>query len=117
MSREALAELLRTNISRPIRFWQTLHRMVDDGARFVVIALAAGILSGCTTNVVARSDDFVVVSAGWGDSLSGLADAFLGDPDKHWVIAEFNKIDRVWPGQQVVIPLRANGSTGQHLRQ
>ena len=83
----------------------------------VVIALAAGILSGCTTNVVARSDDFVVVSAGWGDSLSGLADAFLGDPDKHWVIAEFNKIDRVWPGQQVVIPLRANGSTGQHLRQ
>ena len=77
-------------------------------ATAVVIALAIGILSGCATNVVARSDEFVVVYTGWNDTLSGLANTYLGDPDKYWVIAEFNKIDRVRPGQEVVIPLKAS---------
>ncbi len=90
-----------------------IRRRLRRDAAAVVIALTAGILlSGCTTNVVARSDDFVVVSAGWGDTLGGLADAFLGDPGKLWVIAEFNEIDRVWPGQQVVIPLRPADPAG-----
>lgn len=87
----------------------------------VVIVLAVAILSGCTTDffarrdgfvVVARSDDFVVVSAGRNDTLSGLAEAFLGDPDKHWVIAEFNNIDRIRPGQQLAIPLKASVHAG-----
>ena len=87
----------------------------------VVIALAVGVLSGCSTNffarsdgyaVVARSGDFVVVSTGRDDTLSGLAEAFLGDPGKYWVIAEFNKIDRIRPGQQLVIPLKATADAG-----
>ncbi len=81
-------------------------RRLRHNAAAALIVLAAAALSGCSTNVVARSDDFIVVSAGWGESLDGLAATYLGDPGKHWVIADFNKIDRVLPGQQVVIPLR-----------
>ncbi len=77
-----------------------------------LILLAAALLSGCTTSVVARSDDFVVVSAGWGETPTSLAEAYLGDPGKHWVITEFNKVDRLRPGQQVVIPLRWGGRAG-----
>ena len=98
-----------------------MRRRLRNSTTAVVIALAVGILSGCTSNffargdkfvVVARSDDFVVVTTGRDDTLSGLAAAFLGDPDKHWVIAEFNKIDRIRGGQQLVIPLNASVQAG-----
>lgn len=77
-----------------------------------LVALAAVLVAGCATNVVARSDEFVVVLVGWGDTLSGLAERYLGDPGKDWVIAEFNHIDAVWPGQEVVIPLRPADQVG-----
>lgn len=57
-------------------------------------------------SVVARSSDFVVVVAGSGDTLGSLAETYLGDRSKGWIIAEFNAVDRIRAGQQVVIPLR-----------
>ena len=83
-------------------------------ARLGWLALAAGLLWGCAVpaNVIARSDDFVVVSAGSGDSLRSLAARFLGDPDKTWLIAEFNGIDAVTAGSEVVIPLRLTNPAG-----
>ena len=48
---EEVEELLRTNISRPIRFWQTLHRMVDDGARFIV-QIGSGTLAANSRTVL-----------------------------------------------------------------
>jgi len=88
------------------------NRRLRHDAIAVLIAVVAGFLSGCTTNVVARSDEFVIVNAGWGETLSSLADTYLGDPGKDWVIAEFNNIDSLAPGQQVVIPLRPADQVG-----
>jgi peptidoglycan/xylan/chitin deacetylase (PgdA/CDA1 family) len=48
---------------------------------------------------------FVIVTAGADDSLVSLARTYLKDGDKAWQIAAFNDIERVTPGQKVVIPL------------
>ncbi|HXV75065.1 MAG TPA: beta-ketoacyl synthase N-terminal-like domain-containing protein [Candidatus Polarisedimenticolaceae bacterium] len=52
---EQVAELLRSNVSRPIRFWQTQRRMVDDGARFIV-QIGSGTLAASSRAVLDRSD-------------------------------------------------------------
>ena len=52
---EAVEELLRTNVSRPIRFWQTLRRMVDDGARYVV-QIGSGTLAANSRSVLDDGD-------------------------------------------------------------
>ena len=62
---EEVAELLRTNISRPIRFWQTLHRMVDDGARFIV-QIGSGTLAAGSRTILER-DDIVCVAMDVGE--------------------------------------------------
>jgi peptidoglycan/xylan/chitin deacetylase (PgdA/CDA1 family) len=41
-----------------------------------------------------------------GETLAALAQKYLGDPGKGWWIAEFNGIEQVQAGQEVVIPLR-----------
>lgn len=53
-----------------------------------------------------ESEEFIVATAGEGDTLQSLAAKFLGDPDEAWRIAEFNEIIAINPGQQVVIPKR-----------
>lgn len=82
------------------------------------LAAALALLPGCAWivdhRVVARSDDFVVVTAGDRDDLKSLAAAFLGDATKGWLIAEFNGIERVKAGQEVVIPLRQTNRAGIH---
>jgi peptidoglycan/xylan/chitin deacetylase (PgdA/CDA1 family) len=55
---------------------------------------------------LARDDSFVIVVAGTRDDLASLAQRYLGDARKAWWIAEFNNIEAVRPGQDVVIPLR-----------
>jgi peptidoglycan/xylan/chitin deacetylase (PgdA/CDA1 family) len=56
------------------------------------------------TKIIAHSEDFVVLKADSGDNLRSLATQFCGDPSKDWVIAEFNDIDHVLEGQQIVVP-------------
>jgi peptidoglycan/xylan/chitin deacetylase (PgdA/CDA1 family) len=84
-------------------------------ALFILVLLAGGcakrdlgpsIFGPAGPSLVAKSKDFVIVVAGSGDSLRSLARRFLGDKDKFWVIADFNRISRVVPGQEVVIPLK-----------
>lgn len=77
----------------------------------------AGLLSGCAREpanrrVIAKSSDFLVLTAERGDTLRSLAAAHLGDSSKAWVIAELNNISRVKAGQEVVIPLKPISPTG-----
>ncbi len=66
---------------------------------------ASPIAARVTAGIVAQNDRFVVLVAGRNDSLRTLAQRYLGDADKDWMIAEFNGITRATPGQELVIPL------------
>lgn len=59
-------------------------------------------------------DDYVVVKAGETDTLSSLAAKYLNDPKKDWLIAEFNDMDTLEPGQEVVVPLKPFRKGGLH---
>jgi len=65
-----------------------------------------------TTPRLQRIDDFIVVRTVAGDTLPNLAAKFLKDPYQGWLIAEFNGIAEVVPGQQLIIPLRAYAKGG-----
>jgi len=64
--------------------------------------------------VLARDESFAIVVVGAGEDMSTLAQRYLGDRAKRWWISEFNSIDRVQPGQTVVIPLKWANPTGVH---
>ena len=64
--------------------------------------------------VLARDESFAIVVVGSGEDLSTLAQHYLGDRSKRWWISEFNNIDKVQPGQTVVIPLKWTNPTGVH---
>jgi peptidoglycan/xylan/chitin deacetylase (PgdA/CDA1 family) len=66
------------------------------------------------TPLLGRDQDFAIVVAQNGDDFAALAERYLGDRGKGWWIAEFNGIDRVHPGQDVVIPLRPRNAIGVH---
>ena len=51
------------------------------------------------------SDDFVIVKTTAQDTFSSLAAYYLKDPDKGWLIAEFNRMTTLIPGQELIIPL------------
>jgi len=65
----------------------------------------AVIESNSQSGFIHEYEDFVIVKSIAGDSLDALATKYLGDPSKAWVIAEFNDIDTLLPGKEVVIPL------------
>lgn len=94
------------------------------------VALAGLLLAGCATPpappevsvtpqappsrgpLVARDNDFAIVTATEGDTLASLAARYLGKSELAWRIAEFNGIERVQRGQTVVVPLRAHNAGG-----
>ena len=61
---------------------------------------------------VIRGEEYIVHTAEPGDTWAGLADTYLKDKSKEWLIADFNKTDEVVPGQQVVVPLVHPNPTG-----
>ena len=80
----------------------------------LLILLATATLGACvttekqqatTTDSIARSSDFVVLTAKPGDTTATLAGTYLGDERKSWIIEEYNSIKAVQPGQEIVIPL------------
>lgn len=50
---------------------------------------------------------FVAVVVQRGDTLQSLAEKYLKDPNFDWLIADFNEIDHVTPGMEIIIPLSA----------
>ncbi len=56
--------------------------------------------------------DFVALIAQPGETLSSLASKYLNDPSMEWLIAEFNGITSLRPGQEVIIPLSPYGKGG-----
>lgn len=59
-----------------------------------------------------RDQDFAIVIAQPDDDFAKLAQRYLGDARKAWWIAEFNNVDQVVPGEDLVIPLRARNPIG-----
>ena len=53
-----------------------------------------------------RVGDFILLRTVEGDTFLNLAEKFLKDSSKAWVIAEFNGLTELTPGAQIVIPLR-----------
>ncbi len=51
-----------------------------------------------------ESERFIVVFARPGDTTASLAARHLGDAGKAWMIEDFNRLTRVRPGQEIVIP-------------
>jgi len=61
---------------------------------------------------VFESDDFTVAFAKEGDTAESLAQRYLGDPAKAWMIEDYNQITRFAPGQEVIIPRRSWNPSG-----
>jgi peptidoglycan/xylan/chitin deacetylase (PgdA/CDA1 family) len=93
----------------------------------LVLLVATAIVQGCATPprppepevapvraspLLGRDQDFAIVVAQGGDDFASLAERYLGDSSKGWWIAEFNGIDQVRAGQDVVIPLRPRNAIG-----
>ena len=54
-------------------------------------------------------DDFAAVVAQPDDTFASLAEKFLDDASKGWVIQEFNGIDKIVSGQKLVVPFDSLG--------
>ena len=52
------------------------------------------------------NENFIIVKIKKGETLSNLADKYLDDNSKGWIIAEFNNIKAPTPGQTIIIPLK-----------
>ena len=68
--------------------------------------------SARTRPFLIQTNDYVILLAQSGDTLRSLATRFLGDPSRAWVIADFNNLKRLEPGQEVVIPLTPHNPVG-----
>lgn len=64
-----------------------------------------------SSRVLARDDEFVVVEVGHDDSRA-LAQRFLGDAKRYWIIEDANAPGAVEPGRQIVIPLKMRNPGG-----
>jgi peptidoglycan/xylan/chitin deacetylase (PgdA/CDA1 family) len=62
--------------------------------------------------LLGKDRDFAIVVAQSGDDFASLAERYIGDARKGWWIAEFNGVDKIQPGQDVVIPLRPRNAIG-----
>ncbi|MDH5545364.1 MAG: polysaccharide deacetylase family protein [Gammaproteobacteria bacterium] len=60
----------------------------------------------------AASKDLVVLITRRDDTLQRLAQQYLGDANKDWVIADYNQIDHIVPGIEIAIPLKPFNPTG-----
>lgn len=62
--------------------------------------------------VLGQSSEFVILQAGPADTLASLAARYLGDAERWWVIADFNRTRHLSPGQEVVVPLASPNPLG-----
>jgi peptidoglycan/xylan/chitin deacetylase (PgdA/CDA1 family) len=84
-------------------------------AFFIVVSLA-----GCASLPpeprsmlsVLRGEEFIVHRAMPGDTWASLAETYLKDRNREWLIADFNKTAEVAAGQEIIIPLAHPNPTG-----
>lgn len=62
--------------------------------------------------LLARDDEFAIVTVQPGDTLATLAQRYAGDASRAWWIAQFNNVTSVRAGQVVVVPLRMRNPIG-----
>jgi len=53
-----------------------------------------------------RTTEFVAVLVKSGDTMRSLARKYLGDESKSWWIADFNAVQTLTPGMEIVVPLK-----------
>ena len=78
-----------------------------------VFLLSFLLLSACIVSAqshpesseIGLNDKFIIVTAIVKDTLSSLAAEYLNNSSKGWLIAEFNHIKTLTPGEEVIIPL------------
>jgi len=86
------------------------RRKIVFGVLFLICLL---LLAACATSFPGRhkisetriNNDFIIVKTTAKDTLSSLATKYLDDPSKDWRIAEFNHIETLTSGQELIIPL------------
>ncbi len=95
----------------------------------VVLAAAVVLLVGCSSSpprpndgpavtdraqgvVIGRNDRLLIYRPGRDDTLRSMAARFFGDESRDWVIADFNRVSSVVPGQPLVVPLKPLNPTG-----
>jgi len=71
----------------------------------VVFFALISLISCKTTRMEYSSDKFVVIEATVSDSFKSLAEKYLKDEKNDWLISEFNGIQELRPGDNIVIPL------------
>lgn len=79
----------------------------------IILLLSLLLLAACAitnrlyhkSSEIRIDDDFIIVKATAKDTFSSLAAEYLNDPSKGWLIAEFNHINSLTPGQELCIPL------------
>ena len=59
-----------------------------------------------------KSDQLIVLISKPGDTLKSLAQKHLGDKNKDWLIADFNNIEKIIPGIEIIIPLQEYNAVG-----
>lgn len=74
---------------------------IGNAALFLLIFL----FQGCAR--YGDSPDFVPVIVKPGETLATLAEKYLGDPKKGWVIADFNDVTSVASGEEIIIPFES----------
>lgn len=59
--------------------------------------------------------EFIAVATKAGDTFSSLAEDYLGDSSLGWMISEFNGVNSLVPGQELLIPLKFYKKGGLNL--
>jgi len=77
----------------------------------VLLGLAIG-APGARAQETFESEDFVVTFAKAGDTPESLAQKFLGDRARAWMIEDYNGTTKLSPGQEVIIPKRPWNPSG-----
>jgi peptidoglycan/xylan/chitin deacetylase (PgdA/CDA1 family) len=70
-----------------------------------IIIMAMFLFQGCAQH--GESPSFIPVIVQPGETLSTLAEKYLGDPKRSWQIADFNEVSSVSSGQEIIIPLES----------
>ena len=61
---------------------------------------------------ITHSNHLVALISKEGDTLESLAEKHLGNKNKSWVISDFNRINKLIPGVEIIIPLQENNTIG-----